>query len=57
MLARVTRSTLGNFVGLAAGTYTGVTMMGTNYRQGHEWGDRAFDKAAHFFAGPNPDGN
>lgn len=57
MLARVTRSTLGNFVGLAAGTYTGVSMMGTNYREGHEWGDRAFDKAANFFAGPKPDGN
>lgn len=52
LLAKVTRSTLGNFVGLAAGTYTGVLSIGSNYREGHAWGDRAFKKAADFFAPP-----
>ena len=52
LLAKVTRSTLGNFVGLAAGAYTGVTSLGSNYREGHAWGDRAFKKAANFFAAP-----
>ncbi|MBS2034597.1 hypothetical protein JST97_06410 [bacterium] len=57
LLARVTRSTLGNFVGMAAGTYAGVTSIGSNYREGHARGDRAFKQAADFFAPPpTPEG-
>ena len=52
-LAKVARCTLGNIVGMAAGTYTGVTMIGSNYRQGHQWGSHAFDQAAQFLTPPD----
>ncbi|MBT9584321.1 hypothetical protein IV102_13345 [bacterium] len=52
MLGNVSRAVVGELVGIAAGAYTGVTVIRDSYRQGFDWGSGSMDKVAQWFEPP-----